>query len=449
MDSSIDSHSLLQPSCEVKRRRSSTTMNDLPDGVLMEILVLLSLPSVVLRCKWVSKRWFSLISTPYFARRFVTQHPHVHHPFSLIFYYPDCCSNRRLLITTNSETESELELKPLAAYLHNKCDPNTSSLRASCNDLLLWCDRAEQMVQHCPPVTMVFYSIINPFTRQCLALPPRLVPHPHSSSLGLRVGIICSYDYNNDNQLSSSFRVVLIPWSRTKFTTQFNVHIFSSDTEEWSDSVVLCPPNLDGFKLSLTPLPAIPYKGFLFWSIDGARLLGFDPYNSTCCCVIEKPVQLEQFQEIDCLGLCRGCLRASQISGYPYRNEHPCLRVWDLMDFDKDSNNNGGRAGGKWCLKHELYFNQMVSEKSPWLAQYVTRIFPLVSVLAFHPNDADIMYLTIQSKVVLCNLQSRTLEVFCDIPQSGLGHHFIQHALTFVLPSWPTPLPFTETGWHC
>ena len=120
------------------------------------------------------------------------------------------------------------------------------------------------------------------------------------------------------------------------------------------------------------------------------------------------------------------------------------------MDFDSNNNNGGGAgAGGKWCLKHELYFNQMVSEKSPWLTQYVTSMFPSVSVLAFHPNDADIMYLTIQSKVVLCNLQSRTLEVFCDIPQSGLGHHFIHHALTFVLPSWPSPLPFTETGWHC
>ena len=447
--------SLLQPSCTVivkrKRKRpittTTTSINDLPDCVLMEILAPLSLPTVVLHCKWVSKRWFSLISTPCFARRFITLHPHVHHPFSLIFYYPDCHINRRLLVTTNSESESESEseLKSLAAYLHNKCDPNTSSLQACCNDLLLC--RVKRVQQHCPPINMVSYSIINPISRQCLALPPRLVPpFPPHGFLDIRLGIICSYDYNNDKQvqLSSSFRVVLIPWSRTKFTTKFKVHIFSSDTGEWSDSVVLCPPNLYGFNFSIIALPTIPYKGFLFWSIDGGHLLGFDPYNSASC-VIEKPVQLEQGRNLDCLGLCHGCLRTSQVSGSPHCNEHPCLRIWDLVGFDNNNNNNGGGAGagtgGKWCLKHELYFNQMVSEKSPWLTQYVTTMFPSVSVLAFHPNDANVVYLMIQSKVVFCNLQSRTLEVFCHVPQREHAHYFTYHPLSFVLPSWPTPIP--------
>ena len=37
-----------------------------------------------------------------------------------------------------------------------------------------------------------------------------------------------------------------------------------------------------------------------------------------------------------------------------------------VSDCDQDE-----RGGGKWCLEHQLYFNQIVSEKSPWLSKYV------------------------------------------------------------------------------
>ncbi|KAK7846127.1 hypothetical protein CFP56_008321 [Quercus suber] len=163
----------------------------------------------------------------------------------------------------------------------------------------------------------------------------------------------------------------------------------------------------------------------------GGRLLGFDPYNNGRCChsfVIEGPVELAT--NIDCFGVSQGCLRISQIA-FPGSR----LEIWELNYYDID--NNGGR--GKWLLKHEVYINEMVSEK--WLMKYVSQNYDEVSVLAFHPNDGDIVYLLIQSKVVLCNLQSRTMEVFCDIPQIVPYNVFTPLALTFVLPSWPTPIP--------
>ncbi|XP_075665653.1 uncharacterized protein LOC142635371 [Castanea sativa] len=259
---------------------------------------------------------------------------------------------------------------------------------------------------------VVYTSVINPITRQCLKLPPRPLPIPHRF-LQLRAGIISSYDGSNDTQISSSFRVVLILSTESNLG-QLNIHTFSSDTGEWSDSV----------------------------PIDGGRLLGFNPFkinnsNSSTCCVIEQPLELEPFHEINCLGLCHGCLRTCQVSG----NVHPRLRVWELKDFDNE--NNGSGAGGKWGLKHELYFSQMVSENSPSLTEYVNdRNWPsppVISVLAFHPNDGDIMYLLIQLKVVICNLRSRTLEVFCDIPQRGQCHIYAPNTLTSLLPSWPLP----------
>ncbi|KAK7820962.1 hypothetical protein CFP56_038344 [Quercus suber] len=244
---------------------------------------------------------------------------------------------RRLLITP-ANSESECELKPVAAYLR---DRHSGWIQASCNDLLLGIESSNCVVVQQQPgelKTLVVYTVINPITRQCLKLPPRPLPLPHRL-LQLRAGIISSYDDSNDTRISSSFRVVLILSTRTNLS-QFNIHVFSSDT------------------------------GFHFWPIDGGRLLGFDPFkinnsNSSTCCMIEQPVELEPFPEINCLGLCHGCLRTCQVSGYAY----PRLRVWELKDFDNE--NNGSRAGGKWSLKHELYFSQMVSEKSPSLTEYI------------------------------------------------------------------------------
>ena len=50
-------------------------------------------------------------------------------------------------------------------------------------------------------------------------------------------------------------------------------------------------------------------------------------------------------------------------------------------------------------------------KKSPWLTQYVSKKFPFVTVLAFHPNDGDILYLVIEMKVALCNLRCKTLSL--------------------------------------
>ena len=339
--------------------------------------------------------------------------------FTLLYQYDeDFQSFERRLLITPANSESECELKPVAAYLR---DRHSGWIQASCNDLLLGIESSN---------CVVVYTVINPITRQCLKLPPSPLPLPHRL-LRLRAGIISSYDESNDTQISSSFRVVLILSTRNNLS-QFNIHVFSSDSGEWSDSMVLCPTNLGEFRLSLTPIHTVPYKGLLFWPIDGGRLLGFDLFKQ------HMSVELEPFHEINCLGLCHGCLRTCQVSCYA----HPRLRVWELKDFDNE--NNGSGAGGKWCLKHGLYFSQMVSEKSPSLTEYINRNWPsppVISVLAFHPNDGDIMYLLIQSKVVSCNLQSRTLEVFCDIPYGGGSFFNIPNTLTFVLPSWPTPIP--------
>ena len=226
---SIDSHVM-------NNRSSPSTMDDLPDWVLMEILVLLPLCTVVLTCKWVSKRWFSLISTPYFARCFVAQHSQQPQPFTLLYQYADFHNFERRLLITPANSKSECEWNPVTAYLR---DRHSGWIQASCNDLLLGIESSKYVVEQQQPgdlKNVVVYTVINTITRQCLKLPPHPLPFPQCL-LQLRAGIISSYDDSNDIQINSSFRVVLILSTRTNLS-QFNIHVFSSDTGEWSDSVV-------------------------------------------------------------------------------------------------------------------------------------------------------------------------------------------------------------------
>ena len=93
----------------------------------------------------------------------------------------------------------------------------------------------------------------------------------------------------------------------------------------------------------------------------------------------------------------------------------------------------GGRS-----VFQQIGLKKKKKKKSPWLTQYVSQKFPFVTVLAFHPNDGDILYLVIEMKVALCNLRCKTIKVFCDIPH---GYEDKCTIINFVLPCWPTPIP--------
>jgi hypothetical protein len=91
----------------------------------------------------------------------------------------------------------------------------------------------------------------------------------------------------------------------------------------------------------------------------------------------------------------------------------------------------------------------MVSEKSPWLPQYVMENYSDYGVQEHHPNDGDIMYLLVKQLVVLCNLRSRTLEIICDLPYHNvdLPHHNVDpcELLNFELPCWPTTIFYSPS----
>ncbi|XP_075665911.1 F-box protein At3g28330-like [Castanea sativa] len=265
------------------------------------------------------------------------------------------------------------------------------------------------------------YYVINPITKQGLALPP--IPEPRSFT-------ITGFIYNNsdndivDKQVSFSYRLVMLKiWD-------CEAHIFSSDTGKWS--VVGYSKE---FQVAPFPSSAVPYKGLLFWCGTNGRLLAFDLYNSTGsrCFDIEAPIEWEQLMNqpierglmkfIDCLGVCQGCLKLCQI----IVQSHIC--VWEYKDYDN-------KGGGEWCLQHKVSLKEFVSEKSLWLL--LTQSF-FITVLGFHHINGDILYLGIKSKVLICNLRRKTLELYCYFPLAN--HYSVSDAFNFVLPCWPAPIP--------
>ncbi|XP_030969740.1 F-box protein At3g26010-like [Quercus lobata] len=395
-----------------------TKIEDLPISLLLEILYRLDLKSAM-RCKSVARQWCNLISDPSFANNFVRLHASsvMDRPFALLLNYVDKQIKKRHLLVTSEEPEFKSLTYIPPIYQHDNIEV---TVQASCNDLLLCC--ANMVGNDAGSGPMSEYYVINPISRQWTALPPM----PQLARA--RVGFICWYDTALHKQLS--YRVMRIPEFKGE-SAEFGVEIFSSDTGKWTQSVGLCP---QGFRLDVFAFPGVPYNGLLFWWSSTDCLVGFDPNTSKCCQFFEKPVELNPSHGIERLGVCHGTLRICQISGYPYEVAFadPCLRVWELKDYDE---------GGKWNLEHELYFDKMVSEKSPWLTEYLSKKYPTVAVLAYHPNDGEIVYLMIKFKVVSCNLRRKTLEVVCDIPTADYFYHGC-NVFTFVLPCWPTPIPF-------
>ena len=138
-----------------KRSRRTMSLDNFPDCLLTETLIWLPLISVF-QCKCISNRWCSLISTPYFTRRYVGHHHTNLQPSTLLFESADIRSNRAF--TTDSD---EPEFKTLASYVHRY-----NELEDLCNDLLL-CRKWPKDEDEVPGKMSVYY-VMNPGPAQGL-----------------------------------------------------------------------------------------------------------------------------------------------------------------------------------------------------------------------------------------------------------------------------------------
>lgn len=219
----------------------------------------------------VSKSWCTLISYPYCRVRLL-QNQSDDEPS------PPLVTTLFFVITTGREQLKEyitiskqirrLDFS-LSRLLHLTKEP---VVVATYNDLILCCKTRRRQRN---------YYICNPYTKQWVALPPA-----SKCQANVHVGFICD-SYHR-------CKVVRINKFEENPALQFKVEIFSSDTGEWRESIVLCPRGIAYKDIILRP--AVAYNESLYWLCFSGSLIGFDVpsksnnFTSICQSIAEPHV---------------------------------------------------------------------------------------------------------------------------------------------------------------
>ncbi|XP_050242077.1 putative F-box/kelch-repeat protein At4g22430 [Quercus robur] len=468
-----------------KRRKENPTqsseplyelINKLPDALLSEIFYRLPCRSAF-QFKSVSKRWFSLISDPYFVRGFI----HHRHQFSES-NSSDSNSDPFTLVLQNcfSSTKNFLDLLVFPSDNSGDCVVGDDVLnflpcikrgvrkdyhyiiRASFNDLLLLYREVQQdSILNFEP-GFCEYCICNPLTKQWITLPH--LPLPIYSNLDdVIVGFICDpYSCDNEQECKTHahYRYKVVRFHPpTHPNTKLHMHIFSSDTGEWCNSVVSLPPRgLTRCSYISKEAGVVACNGMMHlanYTYEELQLQGivvFDPFNDAeRCGYIETPISFP-YNGYWSVSLCvfRGHLRIiHQYSPSRYMNQFLTgdkFSIWELEDYDN---------GGRWCLKHEVYIADMVL-KYPNLANLAS-LSPMVLLPAFHPNDDKIFFFNFRNYILMWDLQTMVLKVAIELENTKENivdnskslvlrrqQHLVDKAKSVFLlqqQSWPTPVP--------
>ncbi|KAL6282387.1 hypothetical protein ACE6H2_013316 [Prunus campanulata] len=450
---------------------SKINLDDLPEFVLLEILC--RLPSeFAVQCMCVSKRWFSLIYSSYFFRRVQSDKP-----ITRTVIVPDIQHARTTFFSVSSEEPPhelvfktpprEFSLSFLPCFRAD-CDffKGEPCVVGTYNDLILCCATTHYQRD---------YYICNPRTKQWEALPcpPRRGRHKR-----VMVGFICdpNYKYKNDRkqveaersrrtvniQLNYSiinveyrYKVVRIiddQWERPEHSSRFfYMEIFSSETGKWRQSLVFSPRRFCFTRLS--PYPGVAHNGSLYWFTDTNRfMVGLDPFttrdqlyiNDTsnyCFRFIDEPE--EESRTMHFLGECGGgCLRMCML---PHYCDLSGMSVWEFKDDGRGYVDGQVDGPGKWCLVDKVCLFQLVPENpllTKWDRESSTKT---VMVLAFDPNNKDVLFLHLFGRIVMYNMRAKTLkETTWTTPFTTLKLRWagvsVFPAFPFLLPWWPTPI---------
>ncbi|KAK9944286.1 hypothetical protein M0R45_009859 [Rubus argutus] len=384
-------------------------MDDLPEDLLAEILYRVPCPKSLFRCKYVSKRWFHLISAPYFVRR-LKQKPMI--STLIVEATVDICDPRLFEFLPMCEKTSNLSLS-----FYN----TQANVVGTFNDLVLcnyhWGDYDS-------------YSICNPYTKQWLYLPP--IPKVQGEVVGPYVvykGFLC--DPLNPQRWNFVLLVPVSPGSA------FHLQVWSSETRAWRESVISLPS-----PRAIRPVPhfmnstygGVAYNGMLYWICwDGSATftIEFDPFGSDDvsdhkCRFIEGPGFVAREDSMVSICAFPKCVRVCIQSGYT------CFSVWEL----KEEVDNAGDKLKKWHLiVDRVSLNQFSSE---FFRQYSDNRI----VLGFHPTNEDILYMRTLHSIVTYNIREKTVKRAIEAPEH-LEARFIPYEFVFpfVLPWLPTPVP--------
>lgn len=116
--------------------------------------------------------------------------------------------------------------------------------------------------------------------------------------------------------------------------------------------------------------------------------------------VIDLPAKLSG---TDCYRASQGHLCVARLTGKrdPDRRKNASVSVWELEKYNM----------GRCCLRHKIYLRQLSFIGTP-LEIFYCQIRSLnchIRILAFHPADGNILYLTIGCYTVRCDMKKEVI----------------------------------------
>ncbi|KAK7340462.1 hypothetical protein VNO77_21165 [Canavalia gladiata] len=396
--------------CHNKSHSKPTTIEDLNDELLIEILHRFPLP-FLLQCKSVNKRFLSVISDPHFFNpRLIQPRAFENHTlFPLLFhFYSGFNYHKKILFCLDSKNQTHILMDSyfLPPFWHQ--DRDRFRVKATHRDLVL-CSTHNNFYIH--------YFVCNPFTKRHVVLPQ--TPKSHAQEFA-RVGFI-------NDQCRSRFRVVHIPVVCFENVSSFQVHVFSSETGEWRVSNVDVPRAV--LMSDSYPTNVIVYKGALLWWMKEHGFLvcddPFDGWDSKWRIVRNSCAVFYGSRRWDiCNGVCNG--RVKTFAFKATRLESIVYRLDD--DFHKTT----------WsCSEYRFNLEDAVRDHELVKGVGVNNM----KLLAFHPQCEYIIYFYSSRSIFLYKCNNRKLETLYTVEDEGEDLHVLGNALPLVLPEWPTPIP--------
>ncbi|KAK9923193.1 hypothetical protein M0R45_031625 [Rubus argutus] len=269
-----------------------TKIDDLHEVLLVEILCRLPCNKLIFQYKCVSKRWYGLISAPYFVGRYLCLQHELQNPILTTLVVFDSVS---FVLTSDhpvfERAASNFTLGFLPCYRQAKELEELAkgpgkwwrSLKpgsivppvvvGTYNDLVLCCATENDQRD---------YYLCNPYTKQWAALPP-----PPRVYIFVLVAFVCDpyYNYSNDDHdrkggtfiLDAEYTWKVVRLVPNSSDPNFHLEIFSSETRQWREIVVLGSPQFSRFVPAFyghTTYSSVAYNGMLYWWRLGIGLLG-------------------------------------------------------------------------------------------------------------------------------------------------------------------------------
>ncbi|CAK7351285.1 unnamed protein product [Dovyalis caffra] len=360
---------------------SKFCLNDLKD-LLIEVFQRLPTTKSAILCKCVCKNWYSLISTPFFACRFITHNfnrQYKQNPSALIINFLDLTGNGVLAF-------SDEPIFKFSGFGLNYLPERKGLVKVSAifNDLML-CSVDDF------GVGKIRYYICNPFTMQWV------------SSLCMNM----EEAWNIKTMWDLFVSLIILKIAKENVPSIADI-VLEGSGYEWLTNVV-------------------EYNRKLLW-YNGKQFFAYDPFNPELSTFIDcsyiqstKILYTGDYR----IGVCQGFLHLMEFVDL---GNSRTLIIWKLRDYDK----------WEWSLEDHFDLDAMIPG-SPLVQAILGDSEHMLGPLAFHPCDGDIVYLHFENFVISCNRRTKELRMAGTIPGDSYFYS-LGKVFHIELPLWPTPI---------